>query len=83
MLSCYDRNGSIKGTHAFERFLKVDGDRAELVEDDLTIPLDDQVGGIALGARQAIILGHPETAMDSMIGLEALEREMNARKGFV
>lgn len=27
---------------------------------DLTVPLDDSVDGVASGAREAIILGHPE-----------------------
>jgi hypothetical protein len=83
MLGRYDKTGSIRGTSAFEKFLKVEGDAGGEREDDLTVPLDDSVDGVRLGARQAIILGYPESAMNNGEGgLEALEREMNERRGF-
>jgi hypothetical protein len=75
MLSRYDKTGSIRGTSAFERFLKGEEDCAE---DDLTVPLED-----CAGARQAIIMGHSENGlmMDAR-GLEELERELNEKRGF-
>lgn len=82
MVARYDKTGSIKGTGAFEKFLKCEGDGGGEGEEDVTIPLDDTVGGVALGARQAIIMGHPESAINGNMGLEALEREMNERRGF-
>jgi hypothetical protein len=76
MLVRYDKTGSIRGTGAFEKFLKGEEDSAE---DDLTVPLDDCVG-----ARQAIIMGHSENGLmiDGAGGLEALERELNEKRGF-
>jgi hypothetical protein len=82
MLRIYDKTGSIRGTAAFEKFLKAEGDAGGEREDDFTVPLDDSVDGVNLGARQAIIMGHPENGLVMEGGLEALEREMNARKGF-
>ncbi|KAH7088787.1 hypothetical protein FB567DRAFT_318216 [Paraphoma chrysanthemicola] len=81
MLVRYDKTGSIRGTTAFEKFLKPEGEGAGLRDDDLTVPLDDSVNGVKLGARQAIVMGLDESAMGEG-GLEALEREMNARRGF-
>jgi hypothetical protein len=82
MLVRYDKTGSIRGTGAFEKFLKAEGDAGGERDDDFTVPLDDQVNGVQLGARQAIILGHPESAMGGDGGLIALEKEMNAARGF-
>jgi hypothetical protein len=82
MLERYDKTGSIRGTGAFEKFLKGEGDARGERDDDLTVPLDDEVNGVPLGARQAIILGHPESVMGGDGGLIALEKEMNERKGF-
>lgn len=82
MVACYDKHGSIKGTGAFEKFLKGEGDAAGEGEEDVTVPLDDAVGGVPLGARQAIVMGFPESAINGNMGLEALEREMNERRGF-
>lgn len=59
MLARYDKTGSIRGTAAFEAFLKWRGEGGGEEEGDLTVPLDDSVDGVALGAREAIILGHP------------------------
>jgi hypothetical protein len=82
MLGRYDKTGSIRGTGAFEKFLKGEGDGGGEREDDLTIPLDDSKDGVNLGARQAIVLGHAEDGFAMVGGLEALEREMNERRGF-
>lgn len=82
MLVRYDKTGSIRGTGAFEKFLKGEGDSGGERDDDLTVPLDDEVNGVPLGARQAIILGYPESAMRGNGGLIALEKEMNERRGF-
>ncbi|KAF2027654.1 hypothetical protein EK21DRAFT_91307 [Setomelanomma holmii] len=81
MLGRYDKTGSIRGTAAFEKFLKSEGDGAGVGDDDLTVPLDDGVDGVRSGARQAIVMGLPESAFGEG-GLEALEREMNERRGF-
>jgi hypothetical protein len=81
MLVRYDKTGSIRGTAAFEKFLQSEGDGAGVRDDDLTVPLDDSVDGVKLGARQAIVMGYPESAMGDG-GLEALEREMKERRGF-
>jgi hypothetical protein len=59
MIERYDKTGSIKGTAAFDAFLKWQDDGAGEGEGDLTVPLDDSVNGHMLGAREAIILGHP------------------------
>lgn len=59
MLERYDKTGSIRGTSAFEEFLKWRGEGAGDGEGDLTVPLDDSVDGVVLGAREAIVLGHP------------------------
>jgi hypothetical protein len=56
----YDKTGSVKGTAAFEEFLRGRGEGGGDAEGDLTVPLDDSVDGVMLGAREAIILGHPE-----------------------
>lgn len=60
MIQRYDKTGSIRGTNAFEAFLRWpeqggSGDR----DGDLTVPLDDSLDGVAWGAREAIVLGHP------------------------
>jgi hypothetical protein len=78
MLGRYDRTGCIKGTGAFEKFLKCVPDG---VEDDLTVPLDDSVDGVQLGARQAIVMGYPEDALGGKRGLEAIQKELNERRG--
>lgn len=82
MLSRYDKTGSIRGTVAFEKFLKSEGDAGGERDDDLTVPLDDSVDGHRLGARQAIVLGHAGDGAVMEGGLEALEKEMNAARGF-
>ena len=58
MLTRYDKTGSIRGTTAFEKFLKWEGEGAE---GDLTLPAED---GADFGARQAIIMGVSESAMN-------------------
>jgi hypothetical protein len=82
MLQRYDKTGSVKGTAAFDRFLKTEGDGGGESEVDMTIPLDDSVNGVQMGARQAIVMGYPEGVLGAGGGLEALEREMNERRGF-
>lgn len=81
MIKFYDKNGSIRGTAAFEKFLKWEGEGGGEREGDLTVPVDDGDGGGAFGARQAIILGHPESAMNAEgpRGLGTLEREIEGR----
>jgi hypothetical protein len=81
MLARYDQTGSIRGTAAFEQFLKDLGDGGGERNDDMTIPLDDCDGG-AMGARQAIIMGYPSGELDNGGGLEAIVRRMNAERGF-
>ncbi|KAL5117860.1 hypothetical protein ACEQ8H_004178 [Pleosporales sp. CAS-2024a] len=93
MLARYDKTGSIRGTAAFEKFLKPQGGggghallqataSSQPQQDDLTIPLDNcDDRGVALGARQAIVMGHPVHGMwHGAGGLEALEKELNERK---
>jgi hypothetical protein len=77
MIQRYDKTGSIRGTSAFEKFLKWEGEGGGEREGDLTVPLDDGDEGGAFGARQAIILGHPESTMNAEgpKGLGTLERE--------
>jgi hypothetical protein len=79
MISRYDKTGSIRGTSAFEKFLKWEGEGGGEREGDLTVPVDDGDGerGGVFGARQAIILGHPESSMNAEgpKGLGTLERE--------
>jgi hypothetical protein len=82
MLVRYDKTGSVRGTGAFEKFLKGEGEGGGDRDNDMTVPLDDCMDGVALGARQAIIMGHPAGSLDGSGGLEALERELNERKGF-
>jgi hypothetical protein len=83
MLARYDKTGSIRGTGAFEKFLKPEGDALGEQDDDVTIPLDDcDDNGVALGARQAIVMGHPAGVLDGDGGLLALEKELNAQRGF-
>ena len=81
MIQRYDKTGSVRGTSAFEKFLKWEGDGGGEREGDLTIPLDDEDQGGPFGARQAIILGHPESAMNAEgpRGLGTLERELDNR----
>lgn len=65
MLERYDKSGSVRGTAGFERFLKYEGEGGGEREGDLTVPLDDgDEGGNVFGARQAIILGHPESTLN-------------------
>ncbi|EAT83949.2 hypothetical protein HBH56_157770 [Parastagonospora nodorum] len=83
MIIRYDKTGSIRGTVAFDKFLKPEGDGLGEQEDDVTIPLDDRDDhGHVLGARQAIVMGHPAGMLDGDGGLLALEKELNAQKGF-
>ncbi|KAH8724880.1 hypothetical protein GQ44DRAFT_707973 [Phaeosphaeriaceae sp. PMI808] len=82
MIARYDKTGSVMGTGAFEKFLKPAGDAGGGREGDFTVPLDDCLDGVRLGARQAIILGHPENAMGDEGSLEALERKLNRERGF-
>ncbi|KAF1838038.1 hypothetical protein BDW02DRAFT_565301 [Decorospora gaudefroyi] len=76
MIQRYDKTGSIRGTGAFEKFLKWEGEGGGEREGDLTVPLDDRNEGGSFGARQAIILGHPESAMNAKgpRGLGTMER---------
>lgn len=77
MLQRYDKTGSIRGTVAFERFLRTEREGGGESQGDLTVPLDEGGGGGAVyGARQAVILGHPESAMNAEgpRGLGTLER---------
>lgn len=64
MIARYDKTGSIRGTTAFEKFLKWEGEGAGDAEGDLTVPVDDDEPGAAFGARQAIIMGVPESAFN-------------------
>jgi hypothetical protein len=84
MIVRYDKTGSVRGTGAFEKFLKREGDAGGERDDDMTVPLDEFAPGYSLGARprQAIIMGHPAGGLDGSGGLLALEKEMNARRGF-
>ena len=79
MIARYDKTGSVRGTVAFEEFLKWGGKGGGEREGDLTIPVDDGVDGDreVFGARQAIILGHPESAMNATRprGLGTLRRD--------
>lgn len=59
MIERYDKTGSIRGTAAFEAFLRWQGEGGGEREGDLTVPLDGSVDGAEWGAREAIILGHP------------------------
>jgi hypothetical protein len=59
MIERYDKTGSIRGTAAFEAFLRWQGEGGGERDGDLTVPLDDSVDGVVLGAREAIVLGHP------------------------
>ena len=59
MIERYDKTGSIRGTVAFEAFLRWQGEGGGEPDGDLTVPLDDGVDGVVSGAREAIILGHP------------------------
>lgn len=60
MLERYDKTGSIRGTGAFEAFLRWQDGSDATQEGDLTVPLGDSVDGVCLGAQEAIILGYPE-----------------------
>lgn len=64
MLARYNKTGSIRGTAAFERYLKNEGEGGGDIEVDYTIPVEEEKGG-AFGARQAIIMGVPESAMNA------------------
>jgi hypothetical protein len=64
----FDKTGSVKGTAAFEAFLKGRGEGGGEDAGDLTVPVDEDEGGV-FGARQAIILGHPEEAIGMPRGL--------------
>lgn len=77
MLARFDKTGSVRGTVAFEKFLKWEGDGGGEREGDLTIPLDDGSDGGSFGARQAIIMGYPESALnaDGPKGLGTLEMD--------
>ncbi|KAF1979248.1 hypothetical protein BU23DRAFT_549264 [Bimuria novae-zelandiae CBS 107.79] len=57
MLERYDKTGSIRGTTAFEQFLRFGDDRNYTAAGDVTIPLRDSITG-EHGAMQAIVLGH-------------------------
>jgi hypothetical protein len=80
MIQTYDKTGSIRGTTAFEKFLKWEGEGGGEREGDLTVPLNDDDDAGFFGARQAIILGHPESALNAEgpKGLGTLERERGA-----
>ncbi|OAG20287.1 hypothetical protein CC77DRAFT_900024, partial [Alternaria alternata] len=65
MIRTYDKTGSIRGTIAFEKFLKWEGEGGGEREGDLTVPLNDGDDGGVFGARQAIILGHPESSLNA------------------
>jgi hypothetical protein len=75
MLGRYDKTGNIRGTGAFERFLKGEEDCGE---EDVTVALED-----CGGARQAIVMGRAEGGLGMEgKGLEELERELNEKRGF-
>ncbi|KAL5412276.1 hypothetical protein PMIN04_009925 [Paraphaeosphaeria minitans] len=57
MLERYDKTGSIRGTTAFEQFLRFADDRKYTTYGDVTIPVRDSVAG-EHGAMRAIVLGH-------------------------
>lgn len=65
MLARYDKTGSVMGTSAFERFLRKEGEGGGEREGDVTIPLEDDANGAIYGARQAIIMGFPESDLNS------------------
>jgi hypothetical protein len=86
MLARYDKTGNIRGTIAFEKFLKWEGEGAGDGEGDLTVPVEDDEPGAIYGARQAIIMGVPESAMNASgpKGLGTMERENGGYfKGYV
>ena len=58
MLERYEKTGSIRGTTAFEQFLRFGDEGLEPQHGDVTIPIQDCAGGEILYARQAIVLGH-------------------------
>lgn len=64
MLARYDKTGSVMGTSAFERFLRREGEGGGDREGDFTVPLDDGEDGAIFGARQAIIMGFPESDLN-------------------
>lgn len=64
MVERYDKTGSIRGTSAFEAFLRWQSEGGQ--EGDLTVPLNDSVDGVVLGAQEAIILGHREGPLGSI-----------------
>jgi hypothetical protein len=53
----YNKTGRIRGACAFEKFLKREGEGGGDRDNDMTVPLDDCIDGVALVARQAIIMG--------------------------
>ncbi|KAI8935595.1 hypothetical protein NX059_008161 [Plenodomus lindquistii] len=65
MLARYDKTGSVMGTSAFERFLRKEGEGGGEREGDYTVPLDDDDDCAVYGARQAIIMGFPETELNA------------------
>ncbi|KAF1923859.1 uncharacterized protein M421DRAFT_104156 [Didymella exigua CBS 183.55] len=65
MVERYDKTGSIRGTSAFETFLRWQDGHGGSQEGDLTVPLGDSIDGVGLGAQEAIILGHPEGLLGS------------------
>ncbi|KAF2853036.1 hypothetical protein T440DRAFT_466047 [Plenodomus tracheiphilus IPT5] len=65
MLARYDKTGSVLGTSAFERFLRREGEGGGEREGDFTVPLDAGEEGGAFGARQAIIMGFPESELNA------------------
>ena len=56
--SRYDKTGSIRGTAAFETFLRFSDDRNYTADGDVTVPVRDSIAGGHTGAMQAIVLGH-------------------------
>lgn len=67
MVERYDKTGSIKGTSAFETFLRwQDGNGGSGQDGDMTVPLNDHIDGVVLGAQEAIILGHAEGPLESI-----------------
>ncbi|KAJ4304881.1 hypothetical protein N0V90_000409 [Kalmusia sp. IMI 367209] len=62
MLERYDKTGSIRGTAAFEQFLRFGDDRNYAQDGDVTVPLRNSVAG-EHGAMQAIVLGHANDAV--------------------
>lgn len=84
MLARYEKTGSIRGTAAFDEFLRWRGEGGgeRECEGDLTVPVRDSAMGVDLGARQAIIMGYPEEEFQGSLrkGLGGLEKDIESRR---